>query len=350
MTTHAKHSPSTLDKIRKCLGWISDPTPGQNAMRGTAIHAMIAEYITTADTETPKRPTDDIALRGCDMFDALLQRFPDLEWQVEVKLDPQIHDCYGTADLIGVGAFSSQAVLLDWKTGTGARDNAAESYQVAAYAIGLIRKYKHVDTVLCVVGELEQVATECLFTRKDLEEKSAKITCLVAMADTATPADYTPSEAACRYCGRKAACPALQTSVAETSSKVPATEAGVLALVANMGPEQVAEVLTKYKPQAAMVEMFMEAVENRAKTMIETGQDVPGWKLKEKATARKWTVPDSRVMEICATYEVDPNDLASPAEIEKRLAKKRDKKEAAEILLAISAKGTSKTLVQDGKK
>jgi hypothetical protein len=316
------------------------------AMRGTAIHAQCAEHVTTG-----KEPSDDVAGRCVGMFADLVARFPDLAWETEVKVDTGIADCYGTADLIGVGAYSPDAVLLDWKTGTGKRDNAADSRQIQAYAIGIIRQNRQVDRVTCIVGELEQEPTECVFTRQQLDECARKIACLIAMAETATPADYQPSARACQYCRHDGNCSAQGAAVATIASSIPAkTEAGIMAAVATMTPEAVADALDKYSDPADLVAMFKEAIEKRAKAMIESGKEVPGWKLKEKATARKWTVPDSRVMEICATYEVDPNDIASPAEIEKRLAKKRDKKEAAEILSAISAKGTSKSLVKDGKK
>jgi hypothetical protein len=81
------------------------------------------------------------------------------------------------------------------------------------------------------------------------------------------------------------------------------------------------------------------------------GGNVPGWTIKESSGARQWTVPDDRVIETLGPYDIDLNELASPAEVEKRMiALGIKKKVAQEHLSGICATSKRKSLVTSNEK
>ncbi len=83
---------------------------------------------------------------------------------------------------------------------------------------------------------------------------------------------------------------------------------------------EIAEILNK----ADVIETWIKAVREYAQTMIECGDEVPGWVLKPKRGIRKWK--DVRIVKQRLASEglegFLVEELASPAQVEK-MAKKQ---------------------------
>lgn len=346
---HSKHSPSGLPNKETCAGWQSDPTPGPMAIRGTAIHGLIAGKI-RGHTTAGSAEHMAVANVGMELFAALKQRFPDHRWEAEVKLDTGIPDVYGTGDVVGVSEWSPVGVIVDWKTSRGQRDDAGTSLQTAAYALGLLRAHPHLQEIFVMMGELEQTPTEAMWTRADLETTEKRIRLVVAKCEkfAEDPAHYNPQPKACQYCARRTHCPALARSVAETAATLPAVES-----VRSLSPMELSAALKRYLPAAKLVEQFVGALEDRAKEMLAADPAaVPGFMIKESNGARGWTAPDDVVRsEITGQFPgLSVDAIASPTEVEKRIAErlgtKGAKKAAADAIKGLCKATARKSLVE----
>jgi Protein of unknown function (DUF2800) len=346
--THSKYSPSSLPFRSLCCGWQSDPTPGPMAMRGTAIHGILAGLVPTM-VEVVNFPTEhaEPVNAGLAIMAELRRRFPDHQWATEIKLDTGIPEVYGTGDVVGVSEWSPVGVVIDWKTGRGDRDDAGTSLQTAAYALGLLRLYPHLQEVLVVMGEIEQTPTEATWSREALEAAEARIRYIVAHCDECAdiPAEYNPQPKSCQYCARRTHCPALARSVGEVAATIPRVED-----VRELSGMELASALKRYQPAAKLVEQFIGALEDRAKEILAAGGEVPGFALKESNGARAWTAPEDVVRAELASTGVDLTALVSPTEAEKRLAEKIGgkgaKKAAADAIKGLCKAAVRKSLVE----
>jgi RecB family exonuclease len=359
MSTHAKYSPSKLPFLALCPGWQSDPTPGPQAIRGTAIHGWLAKAVSEPDPVARQAllrtvPADlaEPVSAGLMLWSDLRTRFPDHDWHAEFPSDTGIPDVFGTADLVGISDWSPVAVVCDWKTGRGERDDAGQSLQCAAYALGVLRRWPHVQEVVIVLGELEQEPTESTWTAAQLDQASARITSVAMYADFATVQDYRPSPKACQYCARREGCPALVRDVTRTAE-----------IVANNGPHTIAELtpvevgnaLRQFRPAAKLVADFIDTLEKRAKDMIAAGTPVPGWSTKETNGARAWTAPDDVVLSTLAPVHPQGAEafrgLVSPAEAERILTAaigcaKITKRDAQDLIKGICLPAKRVSLVE----
>ena len=357
MSTHALYSPSKLPALALCPGWQSDPEPGPMAIRGTAVHALLADIVRGKVTVVPPEllgPVDS----GTDLLDSLRARFPDHAWEAEVKLDTGIPDCYGTGDLVGASDWSVVGVVADWKTGRGERPDAGKSLQTAAYAVALFKRHPHLEQVMVIMAELEQQPTECLFTRADLSAAAHEIARVILAAQEATAADWTPSPKACQYCARRESCGPLASSVKQTMAVITANDPRT---IAHLSPVEVAGALKQFGQAAKLVEDFMETLRDRAKALLAAGTDVPGFALKESNGGRGWTAPPDVVEKAlvewmrnhgpAGTGAPSIHALASPADMEARLAtflgaEKGAKAKAKDAIAGLCAPAKRKSLVE----
>ncbi len=348
MSAHAAYSPSKLPNLALCLGWKSDPTPGPMALRGTEIHGCLAAYVGDAlDLKAIRPEVAEPVAAGIALFEDLRSRFPDHHWQAEVRLDAGIPEVFGTADVVGVSDWSPVGVVIDWKSGRGERDDSGASLQTAAYAIGLMRVYPHLQEIVVFLAELEQTPTETLWLRADLEAAAERIRNITAAVEASgdDPQAFTPSAKACQYCARREDCPALRANVEDTAAIIAGNGPGtVLAL----SPQEVAASLTRFRPAAKLVADFIDALEDRAKALITAGTPVPGYAIKESNGARGWTAPEDVVRRELAAHGADLSTIVSPTEAEKRLAEKLGgKKKAADAIKGLCAPSKRKSLVEE---
>lgn len=358
MSTHAKFSPSRLPNLDRCPGWESDPTPGEAALRGTAVHARLAAMI-HADLSLAVFPAIPVDLAqmvdtGLAIWRDLKVEFPDLSWYTEQKLDTGIPECYGTGDLIGVSEWSDVAVIVDWKTGRGERDDAGANLQTIAYSLGVLARWKHVRRFVCIMGELEQQPTRCEWTLGDMLAGRDRILAVIAAAERAIVTDFRPSDKACQYCAERNTCPARRKAIDETVEQMPA-----MPDPAQVSAVELSEALTKYRGKAKMIAAFIKELEDRAKAILQEGGEVPNYTLKTTAGGREWTAPEDVVVRSIGDWATSANlaglpplfELSSPAEVEKRIAAhlvgvKGAKKMASEAIAGLCKTTSRVSLVE----
>lgn len=155
--THSKYAPSSLERIAKCPGSIHaceglPPRPVEAVTeQGTAIHAMIADYL-TAHPFTADAVIDEAAI-----MDAMAQANPQADetsvelatWCVEYAYQQhvahprasmecetrvEVTDMYfGTCDVFLKA--EDRLIVIDWKTGYKEVTDAANNLQGKAYAL-----------------------------------------------------------------------------------------------------------------------------------------------------------------------------------------------------------------------
>ena len=133
------------------------------------------------------------------------------------------------------------------------------------------------------------------------------------------------------------AAPDLALALIGTRTLTPADYAGV------MSPETLAETLAKVAPLAELVEAYVGALKARAMTLLEAGAEVPGWTIKRSGGARRWADEAGAAAALAdAGYDMaESMDLASPAQVEKRLGK-----EAKAIIAPYIQQAVNKSLKQ----
>ncbi|MBA3622978.1 MAG: DUF2800 domain-containing protein [Methylibium sp.] len=348
MSAHALYSPSRLPNLECCAGWLSDPTPGPAAVRGSRVDAVLTRLVNEAAFGPIEAEDADALAFGVEVLDTLRARFPTHHWQGQVALDSGLPDVYGTADLIGHDDWSETVVVLDWKTGRGDRPDAGSNLQTGAYAIGAARKYPAAAVVLTMIAELDKnTLTECRLTREDLVCYASDIAAVCAAAEQATPADYRPSDSACRYCARKLACPAVRVAVVDTTSTAPVAD------VAALPADQVASLLAEYAPKADLVLSWIEALRKRAVSLIDDGQMVPGYAVRERVSRYEWQDEAQAIAALQAWSQersATPDLLAlvSPAQAIAAIAalKLAPKKELDGIVRSLCQPRMSRSLVE----
>ena len=340
-TVHGKYSPSRLNFLSECSGWISGP-PSDMAERGTLVHDTLHRLID--GRSIPKgRPTDvlELAEVGFEYYKQLVSDNPGYVWHPEQSVSTGIAECYGTSDLIGYDEFSGSLLVIDWKTGRGTRSDAAKSWQMKAYAAAALHKYP-ADTVTMQVIELEtKESTQAIFDASDAVQWLDEIKAIIAQAKVCTPVDYWPFSG-CKYCGRDN-CPAIQSLTIRTISDV----ATLPIEPTTLPPEVLAPMLDKYLPAFDLVESYIGKLKSRAMALIEQGIDVPGWIVAERAGIRKWIDEEQAAESLPKEINNEIWKLKSPADIEKALVTTGiKKKEASAILKPLTAQGINRTLKQ----
>jgi hypothetical protein len=313
------------------------------AMRGTAVHGCLAGVVRGVDLAISDDDVRGLVEVGKSMFQAWRAEWPDLEWLAELKIDSGIPDCYGTADVVGISPWLNVAVIADWKTGRGSRDDAGASLQLAAYALGVLRNSPYIERFVLIMAELEQQPTRCEFTRAQLVQVAQEIRRIIAAAES-TQRQLTPSAEACQYCRHRVGCPAIEKTVVEGAASLPAVQPEA---VRDLAAADAGKLLTRYRPLIDLVESFGKSLEERVKSALSAGEEVPGWKIKTTPGARDWTLPTDELVRALRAQvpDLDMFALATPAEVERRIVErlKRDDvktpKKAAEKILAGVCKG-----------
>lgn len=116
--------------------------------------------------------------------------------------------------------------------------------------------------------EKERQVTLCEYSWKEIQEAKREIAGILAAAENPN-ATRTPSIDACRYCRAKG------------TERCPETQ-GVVLAVSRFGQGLLEPVdLPKMLDACEIAEKVIEAVKARAKEVLVSGEEIPGWTLKE---------------------------------------------------------------------
>jgi hypothetical protein len=264
-----------------------------------------------------------------DIVQPLLVKAQDggVEIRVHISSVPPTAECYGTADFVAI--IGRKLFIVDLKYGKGVHVHVANNSQALFYALAVVETL-HLDGL---VDEIEIIVCQPRIDGAERQSWTIDIIDLWMWRDSKLiPAvqrilDGDPSLQDgpwCRFCPALAVCPlkhdlAMQAAVGAFDDNWSPSN------VDDLRPEEVAERLNL----ALRLEDWIDKLKEHAALMIHRGEDVPGFKLVEGRSNRKWAGEDVDILrELVARGKFTPKDaerfykppeLQSPAGIEKTL-------------------------------
>jgi hypothetical protein len=195
-----------------------------------------------------------------------------------------------------------RALIIDYKSGRGAVENAAENLQLRCLvallheSFGFTLKEITVAIIQPLVGPPSVVSYE-LGDLMDAVRESQSLMSAIMQPDQ----PRTPSESACKYCKGKPYCSEAR-ELAVTGPLANAPEGTT--------PDAIASTLTsihlsQFLDRAAQAEAVIEACKSEARRRLTEGETIEGWTLKEGSARESITDSEkvaSRFLEL-GTYE-----------------------------------------------
>ena len=376
---HATFSASAAHRWIHCPGSLlpnlaAPDTTSPHAELGTAAHTLAEQWLRTpVDFDYP---TAADALGIIDHVDDV-RRYVDwaresadgadvtyIEKQVDFSDLTPIPNQFGTLDFCAIHGSDKGAVaiLTDLKFGTGVRVFAERNEQLMIYALAIYQEldfiydFKRFDLRICQprLGHFD--TWECsraeLLDFAEVVKRQAKI----AMREDAP---REPGEKPCRFCKVKATCPAILDAIhqmADESFEVlepltPARAGDVLVerptlpAIESLTLEQRARIASFQK----LVVGWFKAVHASLETDALAGVKIPGFKLAEGRSNRKWE-DEAKAASGLSVWLDDPYQepkLLTPAQAETALAKLKvagmeTKKDAKALVTNLSIKPPGK--------
>ncbi|GFO80748.1 MAG: hypothetical protein A49_03750 [Methyloceanibacter sp.] len=209
---------------------------------------------------------------------------------VEQRVDfsPWVPDGFGTADAIIL--HDGGAAVVDLKYGRGVPVYAEENPQTMLYALGALNEFGfayEIDTFKLVIVQprLDHIDDDWEVSYEKLENFGAWANKCAERA-LADDAPLTPSTKACQFCKARGSCKALAEHVYKTACD---------GFEAIGGPVEVRDqaLLTPAERSALLNDLdiltgYADAVIAETVAMLMRGETVPGFKLVEGRSNRKW--------------------------------------------------------------
>lgn len=230
---------------------------------------------------------------------------------------------FGTADCL---VFKKDHVhVIDAKFGSGVKVYADKNEQLMLYAIGAIkdlgeeRKVKKV-TLNIVQPRLDHIS-QCEMTVKELLEWALEVARPAASLAMTDDAPLNPGDKQCRWCRAKATCGALARENFELTFGAfdNLEEVDQPRDQHTLTADQLAVVVGKID----QISSWADAVKKHATALLAAGGVIPGWKVVEGRSIRRWS--DENAAEDRLTELLGPDafvsKLKSPAQAEKALGR-----------------------------
>lgn len=253
---------------------------------------------------------------------------------------------FGTSDLVLISTDMKRLKVIDYKHGSGVPVEVVGNKQLKYYALGAIQhvcdteKIDYLDTLGWgrTFTEVEVLIVQPRCRHKDGPVRSwivppndlDKFASELKHAADATDKEGAPFKTGphCRFCPAISICKAMN---ADTFALAKADFAGVSDPVNLKVPKP--EMLTKAEISKILrfadnITAFLAAVESHAKTLLEHGEQLEGWKLVQKKSNRQWKDEEEARDTLALLTSVDSlyeKKFVSPAKAEKLLGKQGKK-------------------------
>ena len=305
-------SASSASRYAACLGsWqlekqIAEGAATNDATIGNRIHAALAlepvENLTSDETWTIDRCREQ-------ELELVKATFPEATEEPNVWREKRLWSIddrgvklwSGKPDVIYV--VGSAGLIIDYKSGRGAVENAAENLQLRCLVALLDENFGFTfDRItVAIVQPLAGPPSVAVYESQDIRNAIAESADLMEQIQKIGH-PRTPSESACRYCKGKPYCAeARELAVAGPLTNTPEgiTPDAIAATLTN-------QTLAAFLDRAAQAEAVIEACRNEARRRLAEGEAVDGWTLKEGAVRE--TIKDTetvylRFIESGGTYE-----------------------------------------------
>ena len=335
-TVHAKLSASGAKRWIGCPASVAleEAFPDKDSvytLEGTKAHSLaecrLAEYFkVTTDEEKPvdidgemDEKVEEFVTYVIETYNAIKKRTkerPIILLEQRLDFSPWVPEGFGTGDVVIIAG--TELHILDLKYGKGVPVDAVDNPQLRLYAIGAYNTFE-------MLYDLETVTAHIGQPRLDSYSKETlTVEALLAYAnDVIAPAAqeaWNGSDKQCigDYCGF---CKALGTCKAQAEHNL-ALAQYEFASPTKLTNEEIADILTRAKNFTS----WLKAVETQALNMALAGDSIPGFKVVEGRSNRKYTDPDTIVERLVQDGFEEPalfeRKLLSLTNMEKLVGKK----------------------------
>jgi hypothetical protein len=271
--------------------------PSPFAEEGTKAHAIAEKRLnhfidTGGDIPQPAGMSDEeldmwtnvsIYVSHClDLFSSLQEKNPDTVMFVEQQVDFSlwVPGGYGTADCVILSG--SDLYVRDLKYGKGVPVSAIENPQARCYGLGALAAFRDLYNISTVHNQIDQVRledgqSEEVISTEELLKWADEILAPAAQLASQGKGEFKAGPW-CRFCKAGATCPHR----AEQGNAVIAQSGHD---VSTLTDEQISRILSVKDN----VEKWMNSIEQYAIERAQNGDPVPGWKLVEGRSVRRWS-------------------------------------------------------------
>ena len=348
--------PSSSHRWLACPGSLkaeasySEEVSSEYALEGTLAHAVAEAALTGSVTHTKSLVGKTFDVEGemmampndmAEHIDSYVSfvhevqgRNGELFIEKKFALDEWLPGCVGTSDAAILGGCpahnpkiqqSDLLTIIDLKYGKGVKVTANENSQLYLYALGAMRVLGHladIETVRIIIfqprldhiSEVTVAASDLYSWGEGVIKPGVKK--VLGKRPRRIAGDH------CRFCKARFDCSArvalLQKKELEhfrNENEVPGIPSKQL-----LDEATLARILS-IKP---VLTQFLADMEESARKRIIEGKEVPGWKLVEGRSIRKWKNEDQAVKHLASLlkeHEMYTRKLISPAQAEKTLGK-----------------------------
>ncbi len=271
-------------------------------------------------------------LEAVAFVETYLKLWKTEELYVESKVDASAftkEDQGGSLDIAIVAKKQRTLIIADYKFGEGIGVEAEENPQLICYALAMLLKlgWKNFDKVILIViqprfehpnGSTNRV---WVTTAANILAWGKKFKTAVKLAEApGAENNLTPGEH-CRFCLARIKCPKLKEEAMKQAQIDFAPSTNVIKKLPDL---KKVDDIGKLLDACEKLQVFINAVKERAYSDAKRGLKVNGYKLVEKRTTRKWT-NESKAAEAAfkalGKQAFTEPELLSPAQFEKKFKK-----------------------------
>lgn len=294
--SHAKHGPSSLRYKEICPGYQSRQNTNPAAEMGNRIHAALE----TDDFSGLHNDFEKMLTERCISARAKVMDYFNLYPKVthrEIRLDMDLEDgcaTFGTADELMIDG--STGMMVDWKTGRMAIDDATVNAQAQAYTLGVFQRFPEIEKVIFtfIIPQRDEISY-AEYTRADIPDIVLRLSTIIRRAEHVhalwdskqgvCPSLLNPQTSVCCYCDNQHRCSALSQKALNLAGKY--TSDFDIPDIVHGSEIDDPEVIAKLLPLVPIMEAWAAGIRKRSKDMVlEDGVEIPGYALKERSGAK----------------------------------------------------------------